>query len=125
MTIAQILQKCSTLPDLPIVVECKDSFIYDGSSPYDLDSYRGRYDELAIGVTKNSSMLLYDFSAKMRESTDKSYYGYKGEEPYHMYNDTFVWLAMHGDHLTGLMVTDIYLSSNKETIRLVAIKNDL
>ncbi len=118
LTIGQIIRKCESLPDLPVVVHAPIAWTeYVGKSPGDVDSYRGYYDELAI-KTESVPMYLSEFSLKMKKSLKDIYYGYKGGE-YGMNENTFVWVANYGE-ATGLAVVDLELDQQSQTINLVA-----
>ncbi len=119
LTIGQIIKKCESLPNLPIIIFCnqKDNLYgYLGSVPCDTDSYRGYYDELAIEV-KVGAVYLNEFKKMMKDSLNRVYFGYKCGE-YSMYEDTFVWVAPNGVS-TDLAVVDVRLAEDEKTIQLV------
>ena len=102
------LQKTDVV-DLPIKV----FFDFAGFFPAELDSYRGYYEDLALGFTdeyeKYTDIITIDeLIAKLKESVNKTYHGWKGGK-YTMNSGTKLWVANSGNcgdtAITGATVT--------------------
>ena len=75
-----------------------------GLYPADFWSYRGYYEDLAIGVT-TFPVTVGGWLAKLKEQIGKEHYGWKGGT-YTVCEDTAVWVAVeHRD--TGPAITDV------------------
>lgn len=126
LTISQIIQKCKTMPNLPIIIKSYDSENvnneYVNMYPCNTYSYRGRYDELALNVSNNLTNT-NSFFETMQKSLNKTYIGWKGGE-FNMENDTFVWVSNYGLS-SELMVVDLLLAENGKNVELVIKKNNL
>ncbi len=121
LTIAQIIKKCEILPDLSVVIyNVEDNnHRYHGMFPYNTNSYRGNYNELAIEVS-HTCMTLSNFLKKMKDSLHRTYSGYKGGD-FYMYEDTFVWVAEYGLS-SNMAVVDVVLAEDKQLIKLIIKK---
>lgn len=60
-------------------------------------SYRGSYDELAIGYTKESEILVREFRIACEAAVDKIFEGYKGGD-FRMTLNTPLWAANWGEY---------------------------
>jgi hypothetical protein len=71
-----------------------------------LDSYRGYYDQLALGYANElTNITVGDLKKMLEHSIGKTYTGYKGGE-YTMYDSTHVWVANSGE-AGGTAIIDI------------------
>jgi hypothetical protein len=72
-------------------------FDFCGLPPVRLASYRGFYEDLAIGYggADDEDVLLVDFAAKVKAMLGETIEGYKGGT-YRVTEDTAVWVANHG-----------------------------
>lgn len=72
-----------------------------------LASYRGYYDQLALGYTNSNSdtLTVGDLKKMLEDSIGKTYTGYKGGE-YTMDDTTCVWVANSGE-AGGTAIIDI------------------
>lgn len=78
----------------------QDAWVYiDGPvrlTPGELDSYRGYYEDLAIGVNVDSiAPSVAEFVKELEGAVGKTFHGYKGGE-YVMSRNTNVWFSNHG-----------------------------
>lgn len=77
--------------------------------PTKLDSWRGRYECLAIGYTHFETIAFGDRSTvkdlveKCKEAVGKTYEGYKGGD-YRMTEDTEVWVDNYGEYSNTALV---------------------
>jgi hypothetical protein len=66
-------------------------------TPGGLESYRGYYEDLAIGVNVDSlAPTVAEFLAELEAAVGKTFHGYKGGE-YRMSLRTRVWFSNHGE----------------------------
>lgn len=65
-------------------------------SPYDVRSYRGYYEQLAITVSCGDAMCVGDFVALLEEKIGTTMHGYKGGE-YEIGLRTKVWISNWGE----------------------------
>lgn len=97
----------------------KDATVYFdfcGFSPDGIDSYRGFYDELALGYSKDKKIMSIDEFLSMLEFTvGVTLTGYKGGE-FTMTKKTPVWVSNYGEYdktaITGV-TADSYLGDIK------------
>lgn len=100
LTIRQLITKLeSCSADKPVYAA------FDGSSVisplYDVDSYRGYYEQLAIEpgsqekLDEEGPTRCIDMAQTLLESLNKTFYGYKGGE-FSMFDETPVWVSEHG-----------------------------
>lgn len=94
--------------DPPVVLDT-------GAVPDDIDSYRGYYDELALGYSSEGFMSLSNFVEMLENADGGTFSGYKGGE-FTMYGDTPVWVSNYGNS-EGIMVTDIQLVAGKVVLQ--------
>lgn len=67
------------------------------AAPEDIDSYRGFYDHLAIGIDSESKYTsAVDFLSTLKEAVGKTFTGYKGGD-YTMNRNTPLWIDDYGD----------------------------
>tara|TARA_R110002072_G_scaffold63430_2_gene157822 strand:+ start:430 stop:777 length:348 start_codon:yes stop_codon:yes gene_type:complete len=87
-SIIQQLEGCD--PEAPV------RFDFGGLSPdpTQLDSYRGYYNDLALGWT-DRSCTVQELLEALREANGRTFTGYKGGE-FDMNNQTPVWIAEYG-----------------------------
>lgn len=72
----------------------------------DVHSYRGYYEQFAIGYTnEGENVTAGGLLAKLEAACGAEFYGYKGGS-YTMYSDTPVWVANHNES-GGTAVVDI------------------
>jgi hypothetical protein len=96
-TLGQLIEE---LASIAADDDCWVSFAFGNFVPTDCDSWRGSYDEIAIGYTvlercENRPMLT-DFLQHLRECVGKEFTGYKGGQ-YVMNESTPVWVANYGN----------------------------
>jgi hypothetical protein len=70
-----------------------------------VDSYRGYYEDLAIGYAHGVDTKVADVVKWLEEAEGKIFDGYKGGE-YLMGSDTAVWVANHGT-TTGTAIVEV------------------
>lgn len=80
-------------------------FDFGGFIPRDVDSYRGYYDQLALGYdddyTKETTVSA--LIARLEAAIGKTFHGYKGGD-YRMDEDTKLWVANYGEcHSTAIL----------------------
>lgn len=103
MTLNKIIAALSACPDQVASIEI------DGQPPGDFDSYRGYYDQLALG-TGISPMTVGELLTAAIECVNKSFEGYRGGD-FVMHGDTPVWAADHG-FCPGIAIVAIDASSD-------------
>lgn len=91
MTIGELRQAIKRADPAATVV-----FDFAYFRPDGVDSYRGYYEQLAIGYSNEGEITVEQFDQMLRESLTKTFHGYKGGE-YDMYESTPVWVANHGE----------------------------
>lgn len=71
-----------------------DGLIFDfgGTRPTSLSSYRGYYEDLAVGFSDEGAATVGDFLAVLKAAVGESFYGYKGGS-YRMSERSTVWVA--------------------------------
>lgn len=67
-----------------------------GFVPDGLDSYRGYYDQLALGFKPWEKVVVKDLVALLKKAIGKTFQGYKGGN-YKMDESTEIWVSGHGD----------------------------
>lgn len=98
-----------TLGKLIRLLECEKPenhvcFDFGGMTPTDIDSYRGYYDQLAIGYQDkyDESMTVAKLLEILTKSVGGTFHGYKGGN-YTMDVTTPVWAANYGEcHSTAI-----------------------
>lgn len=88
MILGELIEALDACPDHFATVEI------NGQPPGLFDSYRGYYDQLALG-TGQEAMKVAQLLAAARAAVGREYEGYKGGE-YVMSEDTPVWFAEYG-----------------------------
>jgi hypothetical protein len=73
--------------------------------PKGVHSYRGYYEQLAIGYEVGSSAKVGDLLKQLEDANGKKFYGYKGGT-YLMHRDTPVWVANHNES-GGTAIVDV------------------
>lgn len=76
-------------------------FVY--FAPNGVHSYRGYYEELAIGYSKEKEVIVKDFLDLLKSSVGKYFTGWKGGE-YNMGKDTPVWVSEHRESASTAVV---------------------
>jgi len=100
-----------TLGQMIDVLERKDptadvQFSFVGMVPTGVSSYRGYYDQLAIGYeSKYPRPKVADVLTMLKDADGQTFTGYKGGE-YTMDRDTAVWVANNGE-VGGTGIIDI------------------
>lgn len=101
LTLGEIISKCEA-------IKAKGYKLYDGSeprvyfdfchlTPTSLASWRGSYDELALGFSEDRDLYpLGDFIDMLKRADGATFHGWKGGE-YVMSQHTPVWVAQQGD----------------------------
>jgi len=108
-TLGEVILLLGTQPKGNIV---KLDFV--AQNPSNLDSYRGYYEDLAIGYDAEVEPMRVNQLLKMfKEAEGKTYIGYKGGD-YTMHRKTLVWVAPYGS--CGRMLTDIKSAKGITTI---------
>lgn len=92
------------------VLERKDpdkyvEFDFVHFTPRGVHSYRGYYDQLAIGYERGGNMKVGELLTTLRDAVGKTFTGYKGGE-YTMFTDTAVWVA-NNDESGGTAIVDV------------------
>lgn len=89
--------------------------------PGEIDSYRGYYEQLAIGCRSKSDLgrhekpsTAHEFAADLREMMHATITGYKGGT-YHTSPSTPIWVSNYG-HASGDMVTGVHYFDGLATI---------
>ena len=93
LTLGELILKLEAVgnKELPVV------FDVGKYHPTDIDSWRGRYNELALNyVTKGEPLSVRDITAFLRGTVGSIHTGYKGGD-YLMGKTTPVWVANYGD----------------------------
>lgn len=105
ITVSQLVQQVKEFPS-----NAKVRFDF-GGVPYGFHSYRGFYDELAVGWVSDSktNLTIEDFLVLLKQCMGTSFTGYKGGD-FIMYADTPVWASLYGD-VSDLMITGVKPSS--------------
>ena len=100
------------LIDLLKTQEPQQSVIFDfgGVTPTGIDSYRGFYEDLAIGFSDDEvHMTVGAFTTLLKGAVNKVFTGYKGGE-YRMTRRSSLWVANYrhtsGTIISGLMTCD-------------------
>jgi len=97
-------------------IEKKVWFDFANFAPYGprsgvLRSYRGHYEDLAIGYEAYAECRLGDLVAELKDAVGKVFTGYKGGY-YRMERDTTVWVARYnesgGTGIVGIAHSDDY-----------------
>lgn len=105
-----------TLGALIKLLEAKDgnslvSFDFGGFRVTGIDSYRGYYEQLAVGYSEGVGLTVTELLTKLREAVGKTFTGYKGGE-YRMGLETPMWAAnyseCHSTAIVGLAETPNY-----------------
>lgn len=81
------------------------TFGFDYARPTRLHSYRGYYEDLAIGYQRGTDCTVGQLVAKLEEARGTVMTGWKGGE-YLMHDDTAVWMSNPGD-ATGMAIVDV------------------
>lgn len=109
LTLGKILSKLKPIVELHstlvhdesgrIGVDPEVYFDFEQSFPISINSWRGSYNELALGFenihTNEKPMKLTAFNNMMNEAIGKTFYGYKGGE-FTMFEETPVWVDNYG-----------------------------
>jgi hypothetical protein len=98
------------LGELIAVLKRKDqerpvTFGFDYAKPTGLHSYRGYYEDLAIGYERHAECTVGQFVARLEEANGTVMTGWKGGE-YVMNDDTAVWMSKPGES-TGMAIIDV------------------
>lgn len=93
------LKKCKS--------DAKVRFDFGGFVPDGLDSYRGYYNQLALGFCEDKEVTVAELLLEARATLGKSFSGYKGGD-YVMDHGTSLWVSNYGQaHDTAIVgVTD-------------------
>jgi hypothetical protein len=83
--------------------------------PGDLDSYRGYYEDLAIGYS-HEECTVGGLLQRLKNAVGEVFEGYKGGE-YQMNKNTAVWVADYGS--TGRAITGVRGSKSMDVILLI------
>ena len=83
--------------------------------PGDLDSYRGYYEDLAIGYS-HEECTVGELLQRLENAAGEVFEGYKGGE-YQMNKNTAVWVADYGS--TGRAITGVRESKSMDVILLI------
>jgi hypothetical protein len=70
-------------------------FDFGGFVPTELDSYRGYYEDLALGFQEYKDITVAELLAECKKAIGKTFYGYKGGD-YVMDEATTVWVSNYG-----------------------------
>ena len=83
------------------------TFSFGNLVPDGLDSYRGYYNELAIGYMDmtHETITVPIFIQELEAAVGKTFYGYKGGE-YVMTENTPLWVSKYGDN-SGTYICDV------------------
>lgn len=73
--------------------------------PKGIHSYRGYYEDLAIGYESGGDCTVADVLKWLEDANGQTFYGYKGGE-YMMDSDTVVWVANHNES-GGTAIVDV------------------
>ena len=76
--------------------ECYVVFDFEYARPQSFDSWRGIYEELAIGFEFGGDVKLSEFIESAKDAVGQTFSGYKGGE-FTMTKDTPVWVANYGN----------------------------
>lgn len=96
LTLGEIISKLEAIPEREDD-EATVCFDFEYLRPTSLDSWRGSYNELALGFSDDGQEpKLSDFIKHLKDAVGKEYEGYKGGE-YTMSRHTPVWVANHGN----------------------------
>lgn len=103
-------EKQITLGELINTLKRKDpetevTFDFVHFRPTGVHSYRGYYEDLAIGYESGSECKVGTLLAKLIEANGKDFTGYKGGE-FMMHRDTVVWVANHNE-AGGTAIVDV------------------
>jgi hypothetical protein len=82
-------------------------------------SYRGYYEDIAIGYESGGDCKVGDLLAKLEAANGETFYGYKGGK-YTMYDDTVVWVANHNES-GGTAVVDVVEDSWRIIIKTAMV----
>lgn len=100
ITLGELIEKLKNVPqDLPIY------FDFCGLTPDGIDSYRGYYDQLAVGWKEDEDPKVSDFLKTCEEVNGQVLSGYKGGN-YKMGLDTNVWVSNWG-RCAGTAIFDV------------------
>jgi hypothetical protein len=95
LNLGQLIELLELVPDHTLPVKFQN---YPGSSTLNLSSWRGSYSELAIEWDFDlfeSSTSVNEFLFNLKESINKSFPGWKGDE-FIMFEQTPLWVASYG-----------------------------
>lgn len=70
-------------------------FDFGGLHPTDVDSYRGYYDDLAIGFSDDSGSSVKRLLSELEPAVGSTFSGYKGGD-FRMHDGTPMWVANYG-----------------------------
>lgn len=100
MTVGALMEALTQYEDSD---EVAYDFVY--MRPTTLDSYRGYYEDLALGYTSEGSITVRELKELLSSSMGKTFHGYKGGE-YTMNENTLLWVANYreagGTAITGV-----------------------
>ena len=100
LTLGELIAKCEAIAErgyrLSDGSKPTVSFDFEYMGPTDISSWRGSYDELALGFGDGCDPALTDFIDMLKGVVGKQLEGYKGGE-YTMTEQTPVWVANYGN----------------------------
>jgi hypothetical protein len=102
LTLGELIDKVAgASPTQPDGDDKRVYFDFCNFYPHDIDSWRGSYEQLALGYRDwyegpTHPQTVRDFLAMLNKAVGEVFVGYKGGE-YLMTRDTPVWVARHGE----------------------------
>ena len=88
----------------------------DGTHPKHLNSYRGYYEDLAIGYFEYGYVLVNDFYKELKNTVGNYKEGYKGGD-FQMSEDTPIWKANYG--FPGGAITGVTIRGSDNVFTLI------
>ena len=106
----RITEEQMTIGDMLSTLRRKDqktwvTFDFAHFRPSGVHSYRGYYEDLAIGYESGGDCTVADVVKWLDDAVGSEFYGYKGGE-YMMHSDTVVWVANHNES-GGTAIVDV------------------
>ncbi len=120
LTLGKIISRCQVIAMNDREEEPTVRFDFEFLVPERLDSWRGSYDELALGFGDGDGPKLSEFIRMLQGALGKTFYGYKGGD-FVMSPTTPVWVANYGN--SGNTAVIEVVDNSYEVILMTAYRN--
>lgn len=93
------------------------AFDFGGTRPAGVGSYRGFYEDLAIGFEEDNSATVAEVLATLKAAIGETFHGWKGGE-YRMKESSTVWVANRGN------TSDTFIKGLRDCDYMTIIETD-